>query len=107
MIKLLIKKLFSRIANKMVTEMNMAKWEDERLILQARCLMASSLWRTTDFHGAKWIQRKEFRVYSQFGDDGILQWLLYFLKLENGKFVEFGAGDFFESNTHFLLVNNG
>lgn len=86
--------------------MNEASWEDEKLILQAKCLMSLSLWRDTDFRGAKWIQRKEFRVYSQFGDDGILQWLVYFLKLDNKNFIEFGAGDFFESNTHFLLVNN-
>ncbi|MDA9133103.1 hypothetical protein N9K58_07550 [Alphaproteobacteria bacterium] len=107
MIKKLINILFSRIAKKLIMELNMVNWEDENRILQAKCLMATGLWRAKDFLGAKWIQRKEFRVYSQFGDDGILQWLVYFLKLDDKNFVEFGAGDFFESNTHFLLVNNG
>lgn len=54
-----------------------------------------------------WVQRKEFRVYSQFGDDGIIQWLINYLGLSRGsRFIEFGVGDYFESNTHFLLVNN-
>lgn len=85
------------------------KWEDPSLIISARLLMASSEWkRQPNFADHFWIQSKEFRVYSQFGDDGIIQWLLHYLDLpSSGVFVEFGVGDYYESNTHFLLVNNG
>jgi hypothetical protein len=81
-------------------------WENANLILAAQSLMHSVEWKKTDFSDPFWIQRKEFRVYSQFGDDGIIQWLVYALNLKKGRFIEFGVGDYYESNTHFLLINN-
>jgi hypothetical protein len=49
----------------------------------------------------------EFRVHSQFGDDGILQWLVARLPLLPKRFIEFGVEDYTEANTRFLMVNNG
>jgi hypothetical protein len=49
----------------------------------------------------------EFRVHSQFGDDGIIQWLVSRLPSLPRRFVEFGVEDYTESNTRFLMVNNG
>ena len=48
----------------------------------------------------------EFRVFSQWGDDGIIQWLVTRLPLLPRRFVEFGVEDYSESNTRFLMVNN-
>ncbi|MES2847583.1 MAG: FkbM family methyltransferase, partial [Bacteroidota bacterium] len=48
----------------------------------------------------------EFQVFSQFGDDGIIQWLLQQLPIPNKTFIEFGVEDYREANTRFLLVNN-
>lgn len=48
----------------------------------------------------------EFSVFSQFGDDGIIQWLIRQIPEINRSFVEFGVGDYSESNTRFLLLNN-
>lgn len=48
----------------------------------------------------------EFSVFSQFGDDGIIQWLLGNLAITNQTFIEFGVGKYRESNTRFLLMNN-
>ena len=79
-------------------------WEDKSLIMQAKILMASDYWR--DDRANFQLRSKEFRVYSQWGDDGIIQYLVQTLNIENKKFIEFGVGDYFESNTHFLLVNN-
>ena len=45
----------------------------------------------------------EFKVFSQFGDDGIIQYLAHNLDLKNKTFIEFGVEDYFESNTRFLL----
>lgn len=47
----------------------------------------------------------EFRVFSQFGDDGIIAWLSSVLPLPNKTFIEFGVEDYKESNTRFLLVS--
>ena len=81
-----------------------ADWEDKSLILQAKNLMSSNLWREENQNLN--LASKEFRVYSQWGDDGIIQYLIHTLNIENKKFIEFGVGNYFESNTHFLLVNN-
>lgn len=50
----------------------------------------------------------EFQVYSQFGDDGIIQYLVHQLALaaEHQTFIEFGVEDYTEANTRFLLENN-
>ena len=48
----------------------------------------------------------EFRVFSQFGDDGIIQWLTTHVKIPNKTFIEFGVEDYSESNTRFLLMND-
>ena len=48
----------------------------------------------------------EFKVFSQFGEDGIIQYLVNSIKPECSNFIEFGVGDFSESNCRFLLQNN-
>lgn len=47
----------------------------------------------------------EFRVHSQFGDDGIIQWLVSRLPSLPRRFIEFGVEDYSESNTRFLMVS--
>lgn len=48
----------------------------------------------------------EFSVFSQFGDDGIIQYLINNIEVTDCSFVEVGVEDYKESNTRFLLVNN-
>jgi hypothetical protein len=52
------------------------------------------------------LEEIEFKVFSQFGDDGIIQWLVNKLDIGNKTFIEFGVEDYRESNTRFLLMNN-
>jgi hypothetical protein len=52
------------------------------------------------------IQDYEFKVYSQWGDDGIIQFLINYLEISEKSFVEFGVETYIESNTRFLLVND-
>jgi hypothetical protein len=52
------------------------------------------------------IQNYEFRVFSQWGEDGIIQFLLNHVEVRRKIFVEFGVQDYLESNTRFLLINN-
>jgi hypothetical protein len=53
-----------------------------------------------DIHGA------EFRTFSQWGEDGILQHLLRHVAVSRNIFIEFGVENYTESNTRFLLTNN-
>jgi hypothetical protein len=48
----------------------------------------------------------EFKVFSQWGEDGIIQYLISRIAVENKIFVEFGVQDYSESNTRFLMVND-
>ena len=48
----------------------------------------------------------EFKVFSQWGEDGILQFLTSRLDIPNRTFIEFGVEDFYESNCRFLLVKD-
>jgi hypothetical protein len=51
------------------------------------------------------IQAAEFRVFSQWGEDGILQHLLRHVEVSRKIFVEFGVENYTESNTRYLLMN--
>lgn len=54
------------------------------------------------------LARAEFRVFSQFGDDGIIQYIITRLDLPMAErcFIEFGVENYRESNTRFLLLND-
>ena len=49
------------------------------------------------------IRDAEVKIFSQFGEDGIIDFLLYKLNLTNHiAFLEIGTGDYEEANTRFL-----
>lgn len=52
------------------------------------------------------LEEVEFQVFSQFGEDGIIQWLIQNVELNDRTFIEFGVEDYLEANTRFLLMNN-
>ena len=51
------------------------------------------------------IKKAEFKVFSQWGDDGIIEFLVSYLDIPSKTFIEFGVEDYTESNTRFLLIN--
>src|SRR5262245_33386409 len=53
-------------------------------------------------------RQAEFRVFSQFGDDGLIQYLVHRVGIAPAerRFIEFGVEDYAEANTRFLLVND-
>ena len=46
----------------------------------------------------------EWKIFSQWGEDGIIQFLITEVEIQNKTFIEFGVGDFFESNCRYLLM---
>lgn len=52
------------------------------------------------------LNKAEFKVFSQWGDDGIIQFLVDYLQPENNIFIEFGVEDYEEANSRFLMINN-
>jgi hypothetical protein len=52
------------------------------------------------------IDNWEFQITSQWGEDGIIQYLIKYIEIPNKTFVEFGVESYKECNTRFLLQNN-
>jgi hypothetical protein len=54
------------------------------------------------------LTQTEFRVFSQFGDDGIIQYAINRLNLSiaERRFIEFGVENYQEACTRFLLLND-
>jgi hypothetical protein len=48
----------------------------------------------------------EFKIFSQGGEDGIIQRLIKVIEIKNETFIEFGVEDFSESNCRYVLMNN-
>lgn len=53
------------------------------------------------------LREVELQVFSQFGDDGIIQYLVREAEVSVPAFVEIGVEDYTEANTRFLLVHDG
>ena len=50
----------------------------------------------------KCLEESEFKIYSQNGEDGIINFLITRLGINKPSFVELGVGDYSEANTRFL-----
>jgi len=55
--------------------------------------------------GREELEAHEFGVFSQWGEDGILQHLIARVPIAHPLFVEFGVETYVEANTRFLLTN--
>jgi len=62
--------------------------------------------RQNDMLKTREFAENEFQVYSQWGEDGLIQYLIKNIAIDNKIFVEFGVETYQESNTRFLLINN-
>ena len=109
----MIKEYINRIKNKLAEILVVLKGNESRIVQVNKKLDALSLQtgayqsqqlkmrgRLSSIHDA------EFKVFSQWGDDGIMQYLVSYLDVPNEVFIEFGVEDYRESNTRFLLLNN-
>lgn len=101
-----IKKVWQKFAPALADDWNAALAHELAVTrsLTARLLIAQMAARGP----AGGIRAAEFKVSSQFGDDGIIQYLIHHadVRPENHAFVEFGVEDYREANTRFLLTNN-
>ena len=73
---------------------------------EEKLLLGRSLSAMIRNGGVRSLKDAEFKVFSQWGDDGLIQYLVSTLDIANEYFVEFGVEDYRESNTRFLMMNN-
>ncbi|AWK90192.1 hypothetical protein DEW08_29710 (plasmid) [Azospirillum thermophilum] len=74
----------------------------ERSLLLSGRMASRSLPR---FQRIRNLAEVEFKVFSQWGEDGIIDWLAAHVPVPNTRFVEFGVENFREANCRFLLMN--
>jgi hypothetical protein len=48
----------------------------------------------------------EFKIFSQWGEDGIIQYLSKSIEIKHKTFIEFGVESFMEANCRFLLMKD-
>ena len=94
------KDLLSRTLNK-ITGKN-KNLEDFHIIKLQLAKIMSNLQKNIN---SKNINDYEFKIFSQFGEDGIINFLIDQLKIKNNFFIEFGVEDYEEANTRLLLEN--
>jgi hypothetical protein len=75
--------------------------EEQRFITGQHLVMLSQL-----LPEPKTLQEAEFKVFSQWGEDGIIQYLIRKCNIEPKIFIEFGVENYLEANTRFLLKHN-
>ena len=92
----ILKKYFSSILNRVFNEEI-----QKELILKAKLLSNQNL----KLKRIKDLSEVEFQVYSQWGEDGIIDWLVNKFPEIPKSFLEIGTENYKESNTRFLLVN--
>ena len=73
--------------------------------IQKKIMLAASHFYNArlSYNKIKDINDLDFKVFSQNGEDGIIDYFLHQLKIKKPKFVEIGVGDYTESNTRYLF----
>lgn len=103
---------FRKIKNKFVAEIASTNRQAVSALLKdeledIKILMAKNiLLNQSNGNKIQNLQDAEFKVFSQWGDDGIIQYLINNIEISAEKFIEFGVENYLESNTRFLLKNN-
>jgi len=97
----MIRKIIHRLKSIFYIAENLPQQLDEIKINQGRIL---STLNANKKNAA--LNDYEFKVFSQWGEDGIIQHLIQSLDIKNKTFIEFGVEDFTESNCRFLLMKD-
>lgn len=98
----MLKKIFAGLTNQLHTQYTkvIASNNETKLLIGKLLSNNLKLGQVKNIHDA------EFKIFSQWGDDGIIQYLINRIDIPVKRSVEFGVADYTESNTRFLLLNN-
>ena len=83
----------------------LTKYFLKRLYYRKVCLIGHShiLNFRKNYPNIKKINELDYKIFSQNGEDGIIDYFLHELKIEKPRYVEIGVGDYSESNTRFIF----
>lgn len=100
---MIIEKAVNRLAKKIATQINtpLPQQNETALLAIGKILCAQQRSLSSDN-----LNDYEFKIFSQWGEDGIIQYLINHIKIDNSVFIEFGVENYQESSTRFLMMNN-
>jgi hypothetical protein len=81
-----------------------SKYQDRITELQIDNYLIENLHKNPKYDNHKKLNRYEFKVFSQAGEDGIISEIFNRIGTTNKFFVEFGVGNGLENNSAYLLV---
>ena len=108
----LVSAIFRKIAESLHFELRRIEYSERILVNQGRILTNLQLDKSTNQQINKSTNQQinlrdsEFSIFSQFGEDGIIQSLVNSIEIEHKTFIEFGVEDFSESNCRFLMMKD-
>lgn len=79
---------------------------ERRAVTQLLLLGRQMSWNAAQLPPNTDLRKVGFKVFSQWDEDGIIQYLINKVPVGSKTFIEFGVGSYEESNTRFLLMNN-
>jgi hypothetical protein len=97
----LIKKRLKLIARRLMRELGSQR-NEAAFLLQGK----EMAWRAASVPINTRFLDAGFKVFSQWDEDGIIQYLINKIPIEHETFIEFGVENYEESNTRFLMINN-
>jgi len=96
----IIHKIKNLLQNQLtLSNASLEKMVERQLVLEALHLTKS----TRTLKHLEGLKEIEFCAFSQWGEDGIIDWLVSNIPNISSSFVEFGVGNYKESNTRLLL----
>lgn len=99
--KKFLKNGFEKISNYALNVVSVHPLMDRNLALQG----SIACFQQKVIEKVRHLSDIEFSVFSQWGEDGIIEWLIHLNGDMPRSFIEFGVEDYYESNTRFLLIN--
>ena len=87
------------LAKRLKRRPSLEGWKNKALVAQG-AVAAMQLRALTQLET---LADAEFSIFSQWGEDGIIEWFVQNSRGIPERFVEFGVEDYKESDTHFLL----
>lgn len=97
---------FWRLLNRVIDRLSAEPIHAQRTLDHQLLLLGRSIsWQVRQKDAIGTLEDVEFQVYSQWGEDGIIDWLVENVPIDDTTFVEFGVENYLEANTRFLLQN--
>lgn len=94
----MIKNIYRRLRDGFFKARRLAGFEKQQILLgEIRA------WQIAQSKKLDNLSDAEFSVFSQWGEDGIISWLVSVIQPQSRTFIEFGVEDFRESNLRYLL----